>query len=106
MKVGVTTKQLCEEHGIQTWEYSLECPELEENDPNGFCGTFTVDVRGYVDEDNGEVDVSFNWAWADYDKTAFKLEIMKKWVEDNRDEIENLLGKKYTIIETKLTITY
>lgn len=93
MLVGISTKKLCEERGVETWEYSLECPNASEGDNNAFCGTFTVDVRAEIDE--AIPSVYFNWFWADYDKTVDNLEAMKAWVEDRHDELESALNKGY-----------
>lgn len=98
MLVGISTKKLCEERGVETWEYLLECPNASEDDKNAFCGTFTVDVRA-AEIDEPIPSVYFNWFWADYDKTIDNLEAMKAWVESHHDELESSLNKSYIEIE-------
>lgn len=104
MLVGVTTKKICEEKGVETWEYSLECPNASEDDKNAFCGTFTVDLRFAIEEpetsrQNGYSSYSFAWFWADFDKTTDNLEAMKSWVDLHHEELESALNKGYIEIE-------
>lgn len=104
MLVGISTKKLCEDRGVETWEYSLECQNASEDDPKAFCGTFTVDVRFAIEEpetphQNGYSSCSFAWYWADFDKTTNNLEKMKSWVEAHHEELESALNKEYTEIE-------
>lgn len=106
MLVGISTEKLCEERGVETWEYSLECTSESEDSPKAFCGTFTIDVRFTIEEPEdsrqyGYSSCSFSWFWADFNKTAHNLELMKAWAEDHHEELENALNKGYIEIETK-----
>lgn len=94
MKVGITTKKLGEEHGIQTWMYELECPDSEDDNPNAFCGTFCIETR----HENG--DVYFNWEDAEFDDTYYFIaKAMKAWVDSHHEELESAINRGYIEIE-------